>query len=239
MNKKRKRFYLCLIILICSLGLGSAFLRTELIINGTATIHDARWNIYFDNLVLNPNNENSSVIKTAIDNWYSTNMVSFTNKLEDAVYCNDRSIYTLGGWDPDGGNASEFMIFETYHRIGVAYTPSFECANISDSFTVSSANGNGKLTYPVGLLTSDEAMFAGGKSATNNKYYLYTGQTYWLGSPRYMYFNDAYGFFILGTGYINLSSVGTARGVRPVITLKPGLMSTDGDGTSTNPYIVE
>ena len=31
-----------------------------------------------------------------IDNWYKTNMTSYTDKLEDTVFCNDRN-YTKSG----------------------------------------------------------------------------------------------------------------------------------------------
>ena len=53
MRKNKKRSTAFLLTLFLFLGIGYAFLRTELKINGTATIKDASWNIYFDNLVVN------------------------------------------------------------------------------------------------------------------------------------------------------------------------------------------
>ena len=38
-----------------------------------------------------------STIKTYIDDWYSKNMTSYTNKLEDTIWCNDRSISSTSG----------------------------------------------------------------------------------------------------------------------------------------------
>ncbi len=62
----------------------------------------------------------------------------------------------------------------------------YRCSNKNDAFTVSEENGNGALTYPVALLTSDEvtlAGFSGGTSISN--IYLYTNQLWWSLSPYY------------------------------------------------------
>ena len=37
------------------------------------------------------NNTTDSTIKRVIDTWYQTNMTEFTEKLEDTIWCNDRS----------------------------------------------------------------------------------------------------------------------------------------------------
>ena len=47
MRKEHK--YLLLIVILLAIGVGYAFLRTELHINGTAIIKDARWNMHFEN----------------------------------------------------------------------------------------------------------------------------------------------------------------------------------------------
>ena len=135
-------------------------------------------------------NTNNSTIKTVIDNWYSENMTNYTNKLEDTVWCNDRSIYTLNGWDPNGGVTSGnswniySLLFSAYNRVWNTHSPSLTCSRNIDKFTTSTSNGNGKLDYPVGLLTADEIMLSGARSGTsNNSYYLYTGNSWWVGSP--------------------------------------------------------
>ncbi|MBR7041932.1 MAG: hypothetical protein IKI04_00365, partial [Bacilli bacterium] len=172
--------------------------------------------------------------------WYQTNMTSYTSMLEDTPFCNDRTIGTLNGWDPNGGSATSSLYFSPYNRGYTAYTPSLICASKNDSFTVSeTSTGNGDLTYPVGLLTSDEAMLAGGKYGTSNStYYLYTGQNYWLGSAYYWYNSYAYEFYVRSTGHLSYGSVDNVNGGRPVVSLKPGTILTGGDGTSTNPYTV-
>ena len=192
-------------------------------------------------MLTNSSNTTNSTIKTAIDTWYQSNMTSYTSYLEDTIYCNDRSIGTLNGWNPDGGSATSSLRFSGYNRSRTTYSPSLSCTSKNDSFTVSeSATGNGKLTYPVGLLTSDEAMLAGGKGGTaNTSYYLNNGSYYWLGSPSGFYINDYAREFFVGSGSLNDGYLGFTRGARPSVSLKLGMKISGGDGTSTNPYIVE
>ncbi len=191
-----------------------------------------------DEMLTSSSNANDSTIKTAIDTWYANNMTSYTSKLEDTPYCNDRTIYQLNGWSPTGSTTS-YLYLSPYGRANSTYTPSLTC-NTNDAFTVSASNGNGKLTYPVGLLTADEIRLAGGKYGSNNStYYLYTNQNWWSGSPFYFYFS-ALEFFVNSSGYLDSNNVNLAYGVRPAVSLKPGAkFLSGGDGTSTNPYVVE
>ena len=184
-------------------------------------------------------NTNDSAIKTAIDTWYASNMTSYTNKLEDTSYCNDRTIYQLNGWNPNGGSTTSILYLSPYGRANSTYIPSLTC-NTNDAFTVSASNGNGKLTYPVGLLTSDEIMLAGGRVGTSNStYYLYTNQYWWSGSPNYFNNSSAYGFGVPSGGHLSNYHVRNAIGVRPAVSLKPGTKFSSGDGSYTDPYVVE
>ena len=179
-------------------------------------------------------NQTDSTIKTTIDNWYSNNMTEYTRYLEDTVWCNDRSIYELNSWDKDYSGTGS-LYFGPYGRRYGTHTPSTECPSLVDSFTVSNENGNGKLTYPVALLTADEINMAGGASSSNNSYYLYTGEAWWSLSP------DSFAVVASGS-YMNssdcLSSYGARNGsgVRPSIVLASGILVSRGTGTSENPY---
>ena len=183
------------------------------------------------------NNTNNSKIKNVIDNWYSTNMTGYTSKLEDTVWCNDRSINSKGGWDPNGGNSN--LYFSAYNRVRSISSPSLTCSRDIDKFTTSSSNGNGKLDYPVGLLTADEIMFAGGKGGiSNNSYYLYTGEIYWAGSPSYFFGNIAYEFRVDSAGGLYGSPISSSTvGVRPSVSLAFGTEMI-GSGTVDDPYVV-
>ena len=189
------------------------------------------------------NNTTDSTIKTAIDNWYSTNMTSYTNKLEDTVWCNDRSIYITGGWNPNGGSTSGgwtsySLVFSRYKNLQNA-SPNLTCSRNLDKFTTSTENGNGELTYPVGLLTVDEIMLAGGKDyISNTSYYLYTGTEYWTLTSRAFISDGSREYFISADGTISHSYVRSVLGVRPTISLKPGNIISSGNGTAANPYVI-
>ncbi len=84
MRKNRKKnIFLLLFVLLCSLGIGYAFLRTELQINGTADFLDARWDIHFANLVVNPNSVELSTGNTAASISTSTTEVSYAVTLKE------------------------------------------------------------------------------------------------------------------------------------------------------------
>ena len=184
-------------------------------------------------------NTTDSKIKTTIDNWYKANMTSYTNKLEDTVWCNDRTL-TSGPLLSKDTNSTGSSLFAAYGRNKSTFKPSISCTNTRDSFTVDSSNGNGKLTYPVGLLTADEYTLAGsGNKGYSTDAYLYTGQYQCSLSPYYFIRNVARGFILYSSGSLNYSIVNDARGVRPSVSLKSEINYVFGKGTVNDPYIVE
>ena len=167
-----------------------------------------------------------SDIKTIIDNWYETNMTSYTTQLEDTVFCNDRSYTT--------GDLYLYLYFGAYTRLVTNKTPTLKCRNTKDKFTVNASNGNGALTYPVGLITADEMAYAGGVYNTrNNSFYLYIGKLYWTLSPSLTNYNGA-------NVSVNMAfaTVNNSYEVRPVLALKSGTEISEGTGTATDPFIV-
>ena len=111
------------------------------------------------------------------------------------------------------------------------------CPQKNDAFTVSdTTNGNGALTYPVGLLSTDEIVLAGGWNEENSGYYLYSGQVWWASSPNNFYGSNADVRFVSSSGNAGYSSyVGNLYGVRPVFNLKAEVLA-QGSGTATDPY---
>ncbi len=188
-------------------------------------------------------NTTDSLAKTTIDTWYSNNLLSYSSYIEDTVYCNDRSINNLGGMNPNSGSLlmSGNMEFGPYYRL-VHSSPSLVCSRDLDKFTVSSSIGNGELTYPIGLITVDEAMYAGAIKNTNNtSYYLYTNTTYYSMSPYYLSGWTLYDSDISSQGYIMGAEISSYGGysIRPVISLKSTDIVMSGNGTSTNPYVIK
>ena len=181
-------------------------------------------------------NTTNSSIKDEIDEWYIDYIqVLYSSYIEDTVYCNDRSVYQKNSWDKDFTGTRPFY-FATYGRI-LSGTPDISCSNRSDTFTVSSDNGNGNLNYPVGLLTADEVILAGGSSSANSSYYLNIGQYYWTMSPQQIKIDDVLVYTVDSRGALEGAN-GSARGLsylRPVIAIKDMVVAS-GDGTSNNPY---
>ena len=181
-------------------------------------------------------NINNSNAKTQIDNWYASNMNSVTNKLEDTVWCNDRSISSKAGWDPNGNVTEDILYHSTYDRIHNTHIPSLTCSNKNDSFTVNSDAGNKKLIYPVALLTSDEIVLAGGGEGSFSSFYLNSGSNYWTFSPNRFDYGISYEFSTNISGSLGHDYSMNTYGLRPAISIKPGLFISSGDGTGSNPY---
>lgn len=175
-------------------------------------------------------NSTNSTIKSYIDEWYSNNMMEFADYLEDTIWCNDRSFYNS-------------MYYSATGRLSFDYNPSLSCSYLEDSFTVNSQNGNGKLMFPVGLLTADEVALAGQLYNSNNQnYYLNTGQSWWTLSPgqlvQYMGMRN-YVFCINSSNYFMYDMIDSIYGVRPSVSLVPEIKVISGTGSSSDPYVVD
>ena len=178
-------------------------------------------------------NTTNSTIKTKLDSWYDTNIVNTGNEkyIADAIYCNDRSVSSGTGI----GTTATTYAAKTRGDNG---TPTLKCPNNNDKFTKSTTIGNGKLTRMIGLITTDEVMYAGGIYETNNKeYYLYSSTFYWTMAP----YSYASGFADVGSvnygGDLSDRHVRSASAVRPVVSLKSDAIS-GGSGTAASPFLV-
>ena len=186
-------------------------------------------------------NTNNSTIKTTIDNWYISNLEAkgYTKYLSTtAVYCNDRS-------------TSDNTNFGAFTRLGTNKTPSYDCAATEDKFTVDTSTGNGKLTYPIALMTADEVSFAGGLYGANTPTWYYynsvndssTGSKFWwLLSPLDSSTSGSSMFIVRGSsnpGRLNYNYVNSNNGVRPALSLKSCVKYSSGDGSANEPYTIK
>ena len=187
------------------------------------------------------NNTNNSIIKTAVDNWYKTNIVDkgFSSNVSNAVgFCGDRTLRS-----GDGVSTTQNSYFSSYKRLE-NNTPQFTCPEpFRDLYTTAASSiGNKALTYPVGLITYDELVYAGMDNRhTNKSSWAYSTQHYWTMSPSS--FDATLGYaiewFLNSAG--NLTpwwGVGSHLGARPVINLKSDTLITGGIGTSSDPFVV-
>ena len=187
-------------------------------------------------------NTNKSTILTNLETWYTNNLAAYESKLADTIWCNDKS--TVSGGLGYGTNKT---YYGAYNRIYSTKEPTLKCPNDNNGgnlskFTVDdTTNGNGNLTYKIGLLTADEIAFAGFIALTYNRStYLQenTGTNWWWSlSPSTFYGNYAC-VWNVNSGYLSYRGVGYSGGLRPVISLISSTNVT-GDGTSENPYVVE
>ena len=187
---------------------------------------------------LNIKNEKDSTIKTKLDSWYKTNIVDkgLSSYIADSGFCNDRSI-TSG----DGVSLTSITYYGPYQRY-TNHTPNLHCPNQNDLFTVSNTKGNQALTYPIGLITSDELAYAGMSNGYLNRLvYTYSSQSYWSLSP--IFFNShesaARVWFVNGAGNLGDNYVTDSFGVRPVINLNGNVEISSGIGTSSDPYVIK
>ena len=166
-----------------------------------------------------------SNIKYYIDNWYSNNMTDYTDYLEDVIFCGDRSIRTLGAFNPNGGGISTYLEFTSGYIKNDSYS-SLKCTNINDSFSV--VNEKAKLNYPIGLITYPELFLI-------NDSTLSTGSGFWTMTPVSSSSSASVDIAALNV----ITNCASSYGVRPVVSLKPGTIISSGDGTKDNPYTIK
>ena len=170
----------------------------------------------------------SSTIKIYLENWYTRNMASYDSLIATTRYCNDTS--------------KKNSFWAASDRLYRYETPTFKCPDTTETY-------GGEYKLKIGLLSADEAVFAGGKVETSNtSYYLNRDTDYWLGTPDFSddSYIDIYGYIpifpygISDAGGIitNKTTINTNVSVVPVINLQSGILYTSGKGTITSPYKV-
>ena len=181
-----------------------------------------------------------------LDNWYKTNIADknydkYVSK--EAGFCGDKQVdknaHPSHNGDGYGTNDTSYASYGRLHSNITpkqTQTPTYSC-NTNDLYTVtSSSKGNKALTYPVGLITSDEVVYAGGFGGANNKlYWLYTNINYFTMSPYDYSGENAAVFIVNANGYPGRDNVTAIVGVRPVVNLASDVTFL-GSGTTTDPF---
>ena len=192
-------------------------------------------------------NTNNSTIKTYVDNWYKNNLTAYTKYLSnDAVYCNDRNLASGQTY-----STTKSFNYAPYERIRTNKQPTYNCANMSDAFSVN--NTSAKLDYPVGLMSIDELSYAGGESYTTLTapyawYYTnangessYGSAPFWALSPLGWGGSGSYVWGVDGSdgpGRLDYRGVDGSVAVRPSVSLSSCNLISRGDGSANNPYTV-
>ena len=152
--------------------------------------------------------------KQQIDAWFEANLSEYADDLADIAYCNDTNYTTA------------------HQRITADGSPAFACAEANQMSVA-----NGKLDYPIAMITADELMFSGAgyavSPAEGEDYYADTGkfQAMTQQSVNKMFYNNS-------QHYMNRSS-GTnySANIRPVIAIaSDSLYILGGSGTKADPF---
>ena len=203
------------------------------------------------------NNETNSDIKTLVDEWYELNIknTGYSKYLSDEGFCNSRSAYTNENTTNIGnGYGTKITYYEAYKRLRNNKNPSFKCNNINDLFTLkeeieseverNAIIGNKALDYPVGLITADEIVTAGGVNGINNtSYYLYKSAENhnWSLSPSHNRNNNVVVYYIGLMGKLGNDDTRHSLGsASPVINISPEYAEKlQGSGTIEIPYEIK
>ena len=160
-------------------------------------------------------------IKRTVDTWYDNNIKGYENYIADTEFCEQFKVV----WDSSLATAGR-VTAPTLEN----YTSNFKCST--------DGNGKGILTSKVGLLTYDEAVHAGNYYGKKSSSYITNSKMYWLMSPAGAHNNNAGAWSVSSAGIILDYNVNNNRVVRPVISLKAGMLAT-GSGTSDDPYLIQ
>lgn len=164
---------------------------------------------------------NSNVYQTLLT-WYSNHLKTNDAFIADSVYCYDDSV-------TDNSNLIDgTSLYAPDTRLFTNHTPTNECKGSS-------------ISSKIGLLTADEAVYAGASLNSNTTYYLHLNSnisSWWTMTPSKTKNNSLYLMSISNDGIVNDEELeSNSIYVRPVITVTNHVLAT-GDGTSDHPYIL-
>ena len=216
---------------------------------GYSTDNEGSWRLAdFEN---NTTGKTLSVIslKERLDSWYiSSGLTNVANKLKNDMWCLGGSFdtrYNISqeSWEDDEGNLLYFDMWE--------YEPYLRLESKSVSLLCGSKED--KMYSKIGSLTLDEIELAGATTEfdDNDNYFEYSTHyllknaesAYWT-LTKVMFHEDISDYVTA----FNPETIGTFGhydvwdaqfGVRPAITLLPEIKILSGEGTQSNPYVVE
>lgn len=192
----------------------------------------------------------NDIMENLLD-WYYNVIAAgdFNNYLGDTIRCNDKSTFakykngTICGTNL--GYGENKTCYSGLYRL-IENEPSLICPNDNDGgtlskFTAGDSKGNGALEASIGLLTSDEVIFAGGKYMdTSQEYYLAENSTqyaWWTSTPAENIGSNGI-IAITYPGYLSSRYAGESNAIRPALVLKSTVKVLEGYGTSSSPYII-
>ena len=172
-------------------------------------------------------NKNDSTAKSLIENWYSNNLIDYSNYIEDSVYCSDISINDYAGFKPNGV-MTDYRILKFNAWVNLT---DISCNNRLYQF--STINNKAKLKYPISLLSLNDLYIL----TKDDDSLLATGSMYMVTPHLILVGNEGIKVSSSTLWYYPFSI--SSNGVRPVISLKPSSIIDSGSGSETNPWVVK
>jgi len=149
-------------------------------------------------------NEN---LKNSLEAWYNTNIVgnNYSDKVADTTFCNNLEYTDVDycGEEDEDGTCTTYYTKKVYNG-GNENFPTLECPTGRSILTVN----NGSLTHPIGIITADEVIMAGGTyNSANTNYYLYRSVPFRTMTPAEQDYDESQDFSIkkIHTGMLTTS----------------------------------
>ncbi len=190
-------------------------------------------------------NGTDSVIKKEVDTWYSKALgnTEYDSKVMGGRFCSDSSGYkssTEYGMEGEIFPANTYFFASWGDRLAQAFTnyskpnePTLKCPATSESY-------GGSYRLKAGLITADELVLAGENPGVTTDSYLNPGEDrqayYWTMTPAGFSNSGANVWGEIGS--LANDYVLNRNAVRPVINVTTDNGFTSGDGTASNPYII-
>lgn len=158
--------------------------------------------------------------------WYLKKLSGYSPSLEDAIFCNDRYISSLGNWDPSGP-----ITYSSCTNLQFRIQGHLDCINETDKYSME--NTKAELIYPVALPTYYEMYLLTSNIIRS------AGTDYLIDKPMYFTNNYAVSTYVTSSGAMYSSNSNANLGIRPVISLLPGTEYSSGNGSMANPYYID
>ena len=201
---------------------------------------------------LNGGTNNDKSMATAFKNFQTGPLANYLDKLKAGDWCLNDKAYASESDNTTPLTSTEILDMQvkgtpfSYDSSVRLYGKTTKEPTLKCNVTNMSKFADNTNMY-VGTLTADEIVYAGGKVFTSNpNYYLINdyqksnGLSFWSLSP-YGFEGYDYEFKVSEDGYLNNGNVDSDSGaLRPTVSLKSfTTIQSGGDGTQSNPYIVE
>ena len=168
----------------------------------------------------------NSTIKTVLDNWYTTNLISYDSLIAASIYCNDTTYIKTG----------DNYTYGAAIRVQSQGSPTLECPDTNEKF-------GGSYKLKIGLISADELMMAGLRDyyafGTSLNYMFNIPIRFWTGSPA-VSTTDADWMHESNYGQVTSNSqINVSLKYKPVINLISDVKVSSGNGTFESPYVID